>query len=534
MDYRPKVISSLIITISEHQEGVSGLMKSKSLFGVRADTFYDLCPPYARWLGPYMAKREWKPANGAGSNRSDAGPWLALGCILTLYGLLASPYANSATLLLIIGFGAIFFAFPDRAMLLVMPSLLPLINIDLGIGSMSLLRCALLGAFLGQLLRGKLLHFINAARYSLVFGWAILIFALVVSAVLNGMSDSDWSTTVLIFISRGLLFVLTIAACVDRRSYQDLVLGWVYFGVLSAAAAGYMLGQGWTALSIRTDLTGYKIGSLESIAISWMMVSVFTVNSLWASLSLAYRTKSYVINFGLLCICAVMFLPIIMSGRRQAILALGLSTTLWLVLFIHDRKTLIFSAVPIIIGTLILSSSGMAHEFFNGRESIQDEFQGRGTHRLDIYLGGIDAFASAPIFGHGPGTYMEQLKLYRSGTHAASHNTLIGVAAQSGAFGLLGLLILFSGILASWCRLEKISRNSIHRPRRMMLATAGVALAGMMTSNLLEYQGYLLTIAMWPAMLGALGRRRHKRLLLLHDSKPSAPRSGFQLQGNKS
>ena len=455
---------------------------------------------------PYVRRiaRQSKNMPGVAHRRCpDMGPWLAVAVLLVIYAGVA--FLPTGLLVLVLGtvIFVIFLVWPERSILLLLPSLLPCINLELGNYNLSFLRIALMGALLGHVFRRKWIILTRPAMHTILMGWGILILALFLSSIVNGYDQQKTWYTVMIFISRALLFVLVILACKSRHFERDLPIGWSIFGLFAFIASFYVLASGGSVLTIRggVELAG---GSLLGVAGIWLAVSSFSVNAIWATLGLAQVTRSLLLRFIAYGLAAAFFIPMFMSGRRQAILAFALSLLAWLMLSVSNRKTFWGTLLSIILGGAIIFSTGFGQDFFAGRQSIHQELEGKGTGRKDIYLGGIQAFLQAPILGNGPGSYLEATEKIQGRNKAApSHNTVIGVAAESGLFGLLGLTILILSVWACWWKLVRITRADSNHLGRYLLATGGVALAGLLVSNLLEYQGYLITIAIWPAILGS-------------------------------
>ena len=79
--------------------------------------------------------------------------------------------------------------------------------------------------------------------------------------------------------------------------------------------------------------------------------------------------------------------------------------------------------------------------------------QQRSTGRWYIWLAGMKAFTSNPIFGIGIGTFFKDMHNYYPsdirpwGTYQDAHNYFFEIAAESGIFGLISILWIFWALL---------------------------------------------------------------------------------------
>lgn len=108
------------------------------------------------------------------------------------------------------------------------------------------------------------------------------------------------------------------------------------------------------------------------------------------------------------------------------------------------RKTLNFILVRSLLATIfVLAIAPIAFLLFTGNAPGSQE--GQGSIRLALWLNGLEAWAEAPLFGHGPGHY-SGLEMPYSGMEA--HNFFIDWGSAYGLLGFLGLFSLLSFLSA--------------------------------------------------------------------------------------
>lgn len=115
------------------------------------------------------------------------------------------------------------------------------------------------------------------------------------------------------------------------------------------------------------------------------------------------------------------------------------------------RATLNFVLTrSLLVSIFVLAISPIAFLLFTGNAPGSQE--GQGSIRLSLWKNGIEAWAEAPILGHGPGHYSGLERPY-SGMEA--HNFLIDWGSAYGLFGFLSLLLLLLLFFANAFKKEK-------------------------------------------------------------------------------
>ena len=105
------------------------------------------------------------------------------------------------------------------------------------------------------------------------------------------------------------------------------------------------------------------------------------------------------------------------------------------------------------------------HETLERIITIPEQLQGGDlNYRLNIWQAGWQAFAQAPFFGTGAGTFVHAARLAPEDT---AHNTLLSIAVEGGTGGVL----LAAAIVAVCAR----SVAKLRGPVRMALAAALLA-----------------------------------------------------------
>jgi len=274
--------------------------------------------------------------------------------------------------------------------------------------------------------------------------------------------------------------------------------GWVMAGLLMLPAAALIYQATGSVLAIREEgLTIMGEGSTLSVMYLLLSVSGFLVVSFWCvwalqSIGVLPSPAGYLLS--------VAFAPaLLFSGRRQALLAMVLSLGYYL-LTTPLRKSWRLLAVSA-LALCLICCFGFLAQFMEGRESIRDEFEGRGTGRLSIYEAGLDAFLEKPILGWGLGSYNDITLAHgivskRTGEGGASHNTLVGVAAEAGTVGLLGVVLVLAGAMKPTLGLANMTRRRGLGPWTYVGPILGFVVAGTLVSRVIEDNWYLLSLAL--------------------------------------
>ncbi len=416
--------------------------------------------------------------------------------------------------------GVVYLVWPNEAMLLITPGLLPTVNLDLGLGR-SPFPIIIVAVLIGQSRRGQWRVRIPVWRrrkavpgqpvgagrrgplpdlmvgripQTLLYGWLLLVLALAASTFLN---ERDYYPDFIVWLVRGALMLTYVSAWQHSSHPEYGFWGWVIAGLLMLPAAALIYRATGSVLAIREEgLAIMGEGSTLSVMYLLLSVSGFLVVSFWCvwalqSIRVLPSPAGYLLS--------VAFAPaLLFSGRRQALLAMVLSLGYYF-LTTPLRKSWRLLAVSA-LALCLVCCFGFLTQFMEGRESISDEFEGQGTGRLPIYEAGLDAFLEKPILGWGLGSYNDITLAHgivskRTGEGGASHNTLVGVAAEAGVVGLLGVVLILAGAVQPTLSLAGRTRLRGLGPWTYAGPILGFVVAGTLVSRVIEDNWYLLSLA---------------------------------------
>ena len=448
-------------------------------------------------------------------------PILVFMVLLVLYLGLSRGIGPGLGIAVFVILGAVYLVWPNDAMLLITPGLLPTVNLDLGLGR-SPFPIIIVAVLIGQSRRGQWNiripvwlrrraipgQQVGAGQRSpqpdimvgripqtLLYGWLLLILALAVSTFLN---ERDYYPDFIVWLVRGALMLTYVSAWQHSSHPEYGFWGWVVAGLLMLPAAALIYQATGSVLAIREEgLTIMGEGSTLSVMYLLLSVSGFLVVSFWCvwalqSMGVLPTPAGYLLS--------VAFAPaLLFSGRRQALLAMVLSLGYYLVTTPLRKSWRLLAASALAL--CLVCCFGFLAEFMEGRESIRDEFEGRGTGRLSIYEAGLDAFLEKPILGWGLGSYNDITLAYgivskRTGEGGASHNTLVGVAAEAGILGLLGVVLILAGAVQPTLGLASMTRRRGLGPWTYAGPILGFVVAGALVSRVIEDNWYLLSLAL--------------------------------------
>jgi O-antigen ligase len=392
---------------------------------------------------------------------------------------------------------AVYLLYPQHALLIITPGLIPATNIDLGLG-ITVMPIIVVAALFGGVyhrIRGTHCNNLGHVPSVIIVGWIILIIALAVSTTFNSRS---LGVSFLTWLVRCALMLEYIQAFRNYRSLDYALMGWVMVGVISTLGSMYALATTGTILALHAGLLS-ESGQGDILAVVTAIVgpASYMVISIWALWALRARK---ILSLAFAASCSILFiLPLFMSGRRQGVLALLISIAIFILL---SRKLILQLLVGIaLIGIGFLVYSPLITEFVTGRPSMSDEFANEGTGRLEIYDAGLKGFLEKPVLGWGLNAYSTisaQYGAFQSDSYegAASHNTFIGVAAEAGLLGLTGLLLITFGVTRVFYWLLQVALAFPRSPAVYIVPIFGYTLAGALVSSLVEGHGYLLSMAL--------------------------------------
>jgi hypothetical protein len=448
-------------------------------------------------------------------------PIFAFVVLLVLYLGLSRGIGPGLGMAIFIFLGAVYLVWPNDAMLLITPGLLPTVNLDLGLGR-SPFPIIIVAVLIGQCRRGQWSiripvwlrcratrgQRVEPARLGpqpdimvgripqiLLYGWLLLVGSLAISTFLN---ERDYYPDFIVWMVRGALMLTYVSAWQHSSRPEYGFWGWVVAGLLMLPAAALIYRATGSVLAIREEgLAIMGEGSTLSVMYLLLSVSGFLVVSFWCvwalqSLGILPSSAGYLLS--------VAFAPaLLFSGRRQALLAMGLSLGYYFLTTPLRRSWRLLTVSALALG--LVCSFGFLSQFMEGRESIRDEFEGRGTGRLSIYEAGVNAFLEKPILGWGLGSYnditlAQGIVSKRTGEGGASHNTLVGVAAEAGIVGLLGVVLVLAGAVKPALGLASMTRRQGVGPWTYAGPILGFVVAGTLVSRVIEDNWYLLSLAL--------------------------------------
>jgi O-antigen ligase len=135
-------------------------------------------------------------------------------------------------------------------------------------------------------------------------------------------------------------------------------------------------------------------------------------------------------------LAVITLVAIVLTGTRSVLLIIAGLVVVTLVLSIGSRRggrTIAVAAVA----SLAIASAGIAVLLASGRSFDEGRFS--------AYASAVDRFRESPLFGGGPGTYgvrrmSDMVDILGHLAFPDAHNIVMTTAAETGLFGLLGLL----------------------------------------------------------------------------------------------
>ena len=163
-------------------------------------------------------------------------------------------------------------------------------------------------------------------------------------------------------------------------------------------------------------------------------------------------------------IAALMLATVVFTKSRGG--ALGMGAMLSAVLFLGRKVRPGFTAMALV--AVVLAMPLMPATFWERMSTITDEQQdkahytGSSEARRVVMQEGIDAFVEHPLTGVGIGQFKNYNPPGRRERWRETHNALIGVAAETGLFGLL----IFSFLIVRGALVATRALRLLSKPRR--------------------------------------------------------------------
>jgi O-antigen ligase len=312
----------------------------------------------------------------------------------------------------------------------------------------------------------------------------------------------------------GIAFVT--AECLDsrediRRVLRTLMWGGAFCGVVAA-----MQYWGHTDISHYLRLPGFTINT-DAIAIAGR-----------GSLARVSGTAGDPIELG---VTAAMVLPIAIymgihdtersmrwrwlpvplialavpvSVSRSAIVGLAITMSFLIVLMPVRQRMVALAALPVALAGVFMTAHGLigtliSYFGFGGQDSSI-------SHRTNNYPYVEHLVRQAPLFGHGGGTYINDIKNIASATHVLD-DQILKTAIELGLVGMFALVALF--LVPTFTALAARKRSSDPDLRLLCATVAGACLAGGVCSFFFDsfsFPMFYNVFALVAGLAGALWR----------------------------
>lgn len=180
--------------------------------------------------------------------------------------------------------------------------------------------------------------------------------------------------------------------------------------------------------------------------------SIFIAIAFLFGLKLLYTEKYIYYKLGLIIGLFLLLLMLLFLSRKSILLAMGLTSIIYLANNLKNKKqkVYLFSAI-IIIGIIFLVNPITQKRFSEvlNLSSYTEIVNSNSTSiRFGIYKCAFESISEKPIFGHGIGDVKNELKKCYSYTsnillhnNYNSHNQYLSIWISNGAFGLIIFLI---------------------------------------------------------------------------------------------
>lgn len=261
----------------------------------------------------------------------------------------------------------------------------------------------------------------------------------------------------------------------------QVVLTWFEFWSLAGSIGLPPLRPGWA---------GLVFGSPNLVA------TVLMITGPLALAFVAERRPRVAVGFGLLFVVAIVF-----SGSRSALVGLGLAALVgaWVLL---QRRGGIRSLGSrwLAVGTVVVASAAaaavpiVAYRFAQGGELL----------RLDLWRSALTILAAHPLFGGGPGTWV-QLKVAANPDGATNiivphaHDLFVQTLAEVGILGSLVLIVLVVAVARRLLTAARSSQGPLGT-QAVAVLLALLAFAGQsLTDNLVNLPSVVLLLLLMVA-----------------------------------
>ncbi len=432
-------------------------------------------------------------------HRTDSVPlrsselWVAIASVLAIYAS-AIYYPVLLVAVLVVVVIACRLVSGSCCFLLLFPCIAPFQNVELpGLPSMSLLRFFLVAVVFSLLLDMNLLNKLmrRIPGYALL-GITWLLTIELISAAFLSPAPTAWTDLAARF-TRALEFLIAAALARQKGGLPRVAAGCVIYGILQVLAAGIIhFDYGGAVLAARSFL-GFELGSLDAVSLLVVSIGYIAVASFWSGAALSMH-RSRVMQFVLWSTGSLAMVAAFYSGRRQALLALGLCLLVAGLVIKGSHKSLIIGVVAVLACGFYLAGPG--RDFLEQRDSLLVEFSADGRKQyVPIHRAGLRAFLDSPVWGIGLANYPSASAAMGlpgpSGKGEAAHSSTIRILAEEGLIGTIGFAILTFGYALSIGRTVFLLRSSKKlTPMHFFFPAIGVVLTGY-TVTILDGHDYV-------------------------------------------
>lgn len=318
----------------------------------------------------------------------------------------------------------------------------------------NVLTILVLAVLVGALIHGK--HLPKSKLYAvwLIFGVYLYFSMWLGMALGNGpaplwISDlnfATWKDYMLI----PLIFLATCLVVEDRKAVRTIVL-------LTAVSLVFIdrsflmetLSRSWSGFDENKRSSGpLGYGSNQTAAFLAQFAMFF-----WGFLQFLKRRKARLLSYGLV---AVTLFATMYTFSRGAYLAVLVST--FVLGVVKDRKLLLLVGVFLLTWQTVVPTA--VSERVNMTQDANGQLEASAQERVSLWEDAKTAIASDPIFGIGYATY--QLTEHVDGLRD-THNWYVKVMVETGAVGLLIVLVLLQQLLVLPYRLFRKAQDPLYR-----------------------------------------------------------------------
>lgn len=298
------------------------------------------------------------------------------------------------------------------------------------------------------------IYYKGISRKSFVYFFFLLL--LVPGLILGGLalsSDAEFRKVVVFNLLGAICLGIASLYLTERRvSFQDFdkLTRWMLYPILAMTVYVFLYNP-----DIREVVTGTDSNSATSGGYGPNQVStIFGLGMFLAFARFLLFSKTLPWQIFHLALVALFTFRGVITFSRGGVYT-GIAMILFLIIAVYPMisikgkfkiglASLLLSVLGVVIFTIsIAQTGGLILNRYQGEDALGREKASKFSGREQLAESELTMFIENPIWGIGVGKnkeYREEL----IGVEAASHNEITRMLAEHGAFGILGLLILFS------------------------------------------------------------------------------------------